>query len=413
MEKVEKKTPVFEWWFVAHFVFGAVFLGMVPILVPTYIMSITSSATEAGVVMAIIGLGALAAPVIGGFADKYQAHRLAQLGGLAALSVGALIFAFAKADLVFAIAAIAVGLGVATLMMIDPSLIVGARFDQDTESSKLTRLNQVAIVGQLTGGLLIAGLTQAGLSFQVRFLAMAVLPFIGFFIVAATNKKAAERLNAASSAPQEAATAAEKKMSLGTILLTTFGLFLLMMALNGMGQSVLESQYPNYMQQVHNINPALSATALSVTAVVNLLLLGVAGSWMAKKGPNPVIMVSLIMRLVAAALLIVLAIVGNVPSFLPLGMYVILLVGIAWVDLAGPALAGRLSIAGIGATQGLLMGALAIGAFLGALLGGWLAETFGFQTLPWVTAICVFIAILLGILVVRNQGTEETAVASN
>ena len=52
------------------------------------------------------------------------------------------------------------------------------------------------------------------------------------------------------------------------LLVITFGLFLLAMAINGMGQSVLESQYPNYMQRVFNINPALSATALSVTAVV-------------------------------------------------------------------------------------------------------------------------------------------------
>lgn len=408
MSNTERSESTFEWWFIAHFVFGVAFLGMIPILVPTYIMKITNSAAEAGVVMAIIGLGALAAPVIGGFADRYLAHRIAQLGGLLALSAGALVFAFAQEDLVFAIAAIFTGLGVATLMMIDPSLIVGARFEQDTESSKLTRLNQMAIVGQLTGGLLIAGLTQAGLSFQVRFLVMAAIPFIGFFIVAATNKTATERLRHTAAAPQEE-TSGETKLTLGTILLTTFGLFLLAMALNGLSQSVLESQYPNYMQRVFTIGPALSATALSVAAVANLLFLGVAGRWMAKKGPNPVFITSLIMRLAAAVILIGLAMVGKVPAILPLGMYVILLVGIAWVDLAGPVLAGRLSVAGIGATQGLLMGSLALGTFFGALLGGWLAETFGFQTLPWITAIGVAFAIVLGYLAIRDKGAKETA----
>jgi MFS family permease len=185
------------------------------------------------------------------------------------LSVGALVFAFANEDLVFAIAAIFTGLGVATLMMINPSLIVGGGFVQETESTKLTRLNQVAIVGQLVGGLLIAGLTQVGLSFQARFLVVAVVPFIGFFIVFATNKEATERLRQ-TAAPAQDADSSAKKQTLGTILLTTFGLYLLAMAINGMGQSVLESQYPNYMQRVFNINPALSATALSVTAVVNL-----------------------------------------------------------------------------------------------------------------------------------------------
>lgn len=308
----------------------------------------------------------------------------------------------------FAIAAIFTGLGVATLMMINPSLIVGAGFAQETESAKLTRLNQVAIVGQLVGGLLIAGLTQVGLSFQARFLVVAVVPFIGFFIVFATNKEATERLRQ-TAAPAQDADSSAKKQTLGTILLTTFGLFLLATAINGMGQSVLESQYPNYMQRVFNINPALSATALSVTAVVNLLIISAAGSWMAKKGPNPVFMTSLLMRLAAAVILIVLAMVGNVPAILPLAMYIILLVGIAWVDLAGPALAGRLSVAGIGATQGLLMGSLALGAFFGALLGGWMAENFGFAVLPWLTAIGVGIAIALGYLAIRKEEPADAA----
>jgi predicted MFS family arabinose efflux permease len=209
--------------------------------------------------------------------------------------------------------------------------------------------------------------------------------------------------------PNAEADSSAKKQTLGTILLTTFGLFLLAMAINGMGQSVLESQYPNYMQRVFNINPALSATALSVTAVVNLLVLGIAGGWMARKGPNPVFMTSLLMRLAAAVILIILAMLGNVPAILPLAMYVILLVGIAWVDLAGPALAGRLSVAGIGATQGLLMGSLALGTFFGALLGGWMAENFGFQILPWLTAIGVGVAIALGYLAIRKEEPADTA----
>ena len=47
-----------------------------PILVPGYVIQGTNSAVAAGVVMAIIGLGALFAPVIGGFADKYLAYRI-------------------------------------------------------------------------------------------------------------------------------------------------------------------------------------------------------------------------------------------------------------------------------------------------------------------------------------------------
>lgn len=235
----QKKNSSFEWWYIAHFVFGVVYLGFVPILVPTYVIEISGSAAEAGVVMAIIGLGALLAPAIGGFADKYQAHRIAQLAGLLSLALGGVAFAIAQEDLFFAIAAILVGVGVATVMMINPTFIVGAGFVQELESRRLTRLNQTAIVGQLTGGLLVAGLTQAGLSF--------------------------------------------------------------------------------------------------------------------------------------------------------------------------PALAGRLSVATMGTTQGFLMGSLAIGAALGSLAGGLAAESIGFHSLPWITAGGVVLALLFGYMAISRTRTSKPA----
>jgi predicted MFS family arabinose efflux permease len=407
--QASESNSSFEWWYVAHFVFGVIYLGFVPILVPTYVIEISGSAAEAGVVMAIIGLGALLAPVIGGFADKYRAHRIAQLAGLLALALGGVAFAVAREDLFFAIAAILVGVGVATVMMINPTFIVGAGFSQDMESRRLTRLNQTAIVGQLTGGLLVAGLTQAGLSFPARFMVMAAIALIGLVITAMTNKEAAARLASAGSPAEEQGTATP---DLKTILVSAFGLFLLSMMINGLGQGALESQYPNYMQKVFSISPALSASALSVTAIFNLLLIGVAGTWMARSGPTPVFFASLILRLAAAVVLIVLAIVGGVPAFLPLGMYVLLLVGIAWVDLVGPALAGRLSVATMGTTQGFLMGSLAIGTALGSLSGGLAAESIGFQSLPWITAGGVVLALLFGYMAISRSRTPEPAKVS-
>jgi MFS family permease len=394
----------FEWWYVAHLIFGIVYMGFVPILVPLYVLQETNSAAEAGVVMAIIGLGALAAPAIGGFADKYLAHRIAQLGGLIALALGGFLFALVKDDLMFAIAAILIGLGVATLMMINPTFIIGAGLEQDLESKRLTRLNQTAIVGQLIGGLLVARLTQLGLSFQMRFLVMAVVPVIGFVVVAATNKKAAERLKIQIQAKTEVIEGSQK-VSLGTILFSMFGLFLVAMMVNGLGQAALESQYPNYMQSVFKIDPAFSAAALSVAAIANLILLIFAGRWMARSGPNPLFLASLVLRLAAAVVLIALAMLGESSPLLPLGMYVLLLIGIAWVDLVGPALTGRLSVGSMGASQGFLMGCLALGSALGSLLGGWTAESIGFQLLPWVTVLGVAAALVLGIVVVRRTSS--------
>jgi predicted MFS family arabinose efflux permease len=55
------------------------------------------------------------------------------------------------------------------------------------------------------------------------------------------------------------------------------------------------------------------------------------------------------------------------------------------------------------------MGSLALGAFFGALLGGWMAENFGFAVLPWLTAIGVGIAIALGYLAIRKEEPADAA----
>ncbi len=82
-----------EFWYVAHLAFGATQGVFIPILVLTFVLDTTAEATLVGIAMALIGLGGLAAPVIGGLADTYRAHRWAQLSGLLAYAVVGFIFA--------------------------------------------------------------------------------------------------------------------------------------------------------------------------------------------------------------------------------------------------------------------------------------------------------------------------------
>ena len=59
------------------------------------------------------------------------------------------------------------------------------------------------------------------------------------------------------------------------------------------------------------------------------------------------------------------------------------------------------------------MGSLALGTFFGALLGGWLAEVFGFQILPWITAAGVLLALVLGYFAIRDKGPVEASVSND
>ena len=66
----------FEWWMISNLAIGAGFSAFVALLIPPYITEATGSAANAGIVMAVLSLAAVLGPVLGGFADKYRAHRL-------------------------------------------------------------------------------------------------------------------------------------------------------------------------------------------------------------------------------------------------------------------------------------------------------------------------------------------------
>ena len=72
----QAKGPAFQWWMISNLGVGAGFSAFVALLVPPYITEISGSASEAGVIMAVMSLAAVMGPVLGGFADKHRAHRL-------------------------------------------------------------------------------------------------------------------------------------------------------------------------------------------------------------------------------------------------------------------------------------------------------------------------------------------------
>ena len=399
------ETPSLEWWYMAQFAFGAIHSGFVAILIPTYVISITGKAANVGIIMGFLGLGALLAPAIGNLADRYRAYRAAQLAALGSYVLGALVFAFAGDMLLLGLGAAVLGIGSATLIMINPTFILGARFPQKMESRALTRLNQTSGVGQFLGALAVGSLTQAGLSFSDRFLVMAGVAAFCLLLTAATNREAAGRIQ---DTPREAVgVAGTGRVPLHKMLASTFGLFLLTTICARAGLDMFFGQYPNYMQNVFQVSPSLSATALAVTALTTLVVLDLGGRWMGRSGPSPVWLTAVGVPVIAAGGLILLATSVPVPVFLPLGMYVILRLCLRLLDLTQPPLAHEMSRAALGTTQGILLGARAIGFMGGNMSGGWLADTLGFHSLPWAVAGLSVVALLLGYLAVNRRRCQH------
>ena len=336
--------------------------------------------------LAIIGLGGLTAPIIGGLADKYQAHRWAQLVALLAYAVGGLLFAYADGNMALYYAASACfGIGSATLLMINPTFIVAAGFSQDNEAKRLARLNQTLVFGQLVAGLALAALTSTGLSYQNRFLMISGVALLSLVLTAATNKKAAQRILAE---PPKADDAKSDAGDLRRILLSVFGLFLLAVMFSLFASSSLSGQFPTYMQQVFSIDPTISSITLSVSSVVTLMTLGMVGRWMAQSGPAPVWITAMLMYMVTGAAFIALSVgFDSIWSYFPLALYVVYLQAFAWQDMVQPALAARASTAGAATTQGFLLFVMASSYALVSILSAEAADAFGFASLAWLVLV--------------------------
>jgi predicted MFS family arabinose efflux permease len=69
--------------------------------------------------------------------------------------------------------------------------------------------------------------------------------------------------------------------------------------------------------------------------------------------------------------------------------------GNAFIRFAQPVLGVRFSILGPGGASGWVIGAAAIGSFVGSLLGGWLADTIGYNAINWMATISVGLSTLL------------------
>jgi len=125
----QAKGPAFEWWMISNLAMGAGFSAFVALLIPPFV----------GVVMAVISLAAVLGPVLGGFADKYRAHRLVMSGGVLGMALAFAMYASsAENTAIYALDAILMGVSIAAVSAVSPVFIVGANLPQALQAKRLT-----------------------------------------------------------------------------------------------------------------------------------------------------------------------------------------------------------------------------------------------------------------------------------
>jgi MFS family permease len=398
MQTTHQQVPSigpFELWKLAQVAVGLVAIGGLMFLIPLAIVEQGGTPADAGAVVALAGALGLLGPFLGGFADRFRAYRMVQIGSLTLLAISAIVFAIATEELTWLVAAALLGIGMAGLSVANPTLVVGAGFDEQGQAKALSMLQMSVPVGQVIGLAAVAGMSAIGFSIPVMFLVLAAVGIVLTLVVAAVNRPAVDRLLAAPR-PGEAATA--PPVTLRAIFVSQFGLVLGLTVLIFMSASAIEGQYPNYMQQAFDIDPSVSAGALSLIVLVMIPVFVLTGRWTARSGPRAPFIVSAIIRTGAGVVLLLLPKESGVLALIVFG---IVMLAHPLLELNAATLAARTSPIGAGPGQGAVGAALAVAAMLAAILAGWLANAAGFASLAMITAITAAIATVIALIFLR------------
>ena len=401
----------YESWFVAQVTLGLVYVGGAMFLLPGFVLSLPDSDPgDVGIVMAVLPLIALGAPIVGGLLDRFGSYRLFQNLGLGLFALGFGVLALADELIATTLGALILGVGAALVMTTNLSMLAGSGLSENDLTARMSLLQMSIPVGQVLGLAVVAGLLAIELEFGDIFLVMSVLSLLGLGVTAATNGPAAQRaLDQRAGMRAGAEEGEEPDHGLGWVLWSTFGLVLLVVFVSMVSHATIESQYPNYMNDVFGIDGDLAAVALAVAVLVSIPLYPMIGQWARRVALRVPLLLGVAGRGVAGLALWLVADVSGLPVLVPLLLYGAIMIMLPLTDTTGALLAATTSPIGPGGGQGGYGFALAAAAVGGAFLAGWAASEFGYRSLALIVAILALVAVALGLGIPKQPPTATTS----
>jgi predicted MFS family arabinose efflux permease len=386
----------FEWWMISFIAAGAGWAAFISLLIPPFVTESTGSAADAGIVMAIISLAAVLAPVLGGFADKYRAHRLILTLGVLGMAVGFLMYSIsAETKAIYALDAIILGISAAAINAVGPVFVLGANLSQKLEASRLTVLNLLQPVGQVIGGALLALAVSANLDFSARFTIAAVFMLVCAVLTWFTTAEPAKRIVLQEEKPNDLQDDKKKSFGLKQVLFSSFGMTLLILTLSSVGNNGINAQIANILPNVYGMDQQTTSALISLAGLLNIGLFIVAGRWMARSGGMTVLTGGTVIRFIGALGMALVGMITKKPIILAAAFMLILYQSNPFSRISQGVVGMRFATVPAGATSGWVIAASAAGSFLGALIGGYLASSIGFNAINWMSAIAVGVALLL------------------
>jgi DHA1 family tetracycline resistance protein-like MFS transporter len=386
-----------EWiepWYVVYALMGLVVAGLLPVLIPLMV-SQSGNAGQVGLVVAALSLGGLSSPLWGGLADRFRTHRVLLAGGMSLACLGLAAFPLTTQPALWILLAMLAGLGSASAATVANLFVVEAH-PQAEWDERIGWLQTFYGVGQVAGLLLAGALAQADLRIGLFVAAglSAAAAVLGWLTTKTPPRQPgpkavllhpAKHVELAVSSPQRLFHGPKwlGMENLGRTLRSPYGLFLMAWLLAFAGPAAVFSQYPLLMQKVYGVTPGSSSVAFAIIAALGLSLYTPAGNGSKHYGPQRILRLSLGLRLLAFAGMLVLVFMPGSKTIGWLALLAFAFVVWAWslMSVSGTALAARLSPAGEGQGLGIFNAMTAVAGILGALLGGWAAGAWGYGSI--------------------------------
>jgi predicted MFS family arabinose efflux permease len=199
-----------------------------------------------------------------------------------------------------------------------------------------------------------------------------------------------------------------RRPNLRQLLLSTFGLYVLILVLSSVAYNGIINQISNILPNVYGISAARTAGLISLAGLLNIGIYIVGGRWMGRTGLAPVLVTGHAMRLIGALGMALLGLAADAPELLVIASMQILYQALPFVRLSQPVGAVRYSTVAAGEASGWVIGASAVGSFIGGMLGGFLADAAGFNSINWMATISAGLAVGLLVLVLLPADRART-----
>jgi len=411
-----------ETWYISYALLGLAAAGLIPILLPL-VISQTGGAADIGLVMAAFSLGGLSAPIWGSLADRFRLHRQLLMAGLFETALGAALFPFTRSLSPHLFLAFLSSIGLAAASTVANLFIVEVHPEQEWDS-------RIGWLQTFYGGGQVIGLVLAGFIGQRR-------PEFGLWLAGGAGTLAiipaliGTRRNSGVSFPQPPLLARPVHhaewpagspqhlyhhltiKALKTFFASfrsSFGLFLFAWLLSFAGSAAFFSFYPVLMQNTYGLQPGVSSAGYAAAAGLGLILYAPAGKWSGRRGPLLVLRGALVLRLAAFIVLTLLAVVSiHERGWIALLFFLFVVLAWSLLSVSSTALVASLSPKNEGEGMGIFNAVTALSGVIGAVLGGWGADRWGYVAIPVMGIVGISAGFLILVLTKAKSASEVGA----